>query len=395
MPQLPQGFQAAGVHCGIKTDPSKPDIALIVSDEPVSAAGVYTQNLVCAAPVLLDRERTPSDQIRAVITNSGNANACTGEQGKKDCQSMTELTAAACDIAPEQVLVMSTGIIGHTLDMQKIENGINDAATQLASDTNALNAAAAGIMTTDTVEKIASTTISLGSETAMVTGIAKGSGMISPNMATMLAVVMTDASLTAEQAQSILNQATARSFNRISVDGHASTNDTLLLLASGKVGEALTSEQLAEVQNAVEQVCIDLAKAIVNDGEGAEHLIEIKVTGCESEADAETICRAIANSPLVKTAVTGCDPNWGRIVSAAGYAGPKFEPTNVSLSMNGVRIYDQGAPLEFDAEGVSQTMRDNRTVLIELSVGTGPGKCTFWTCDLTTGYVHINADYST
>ncbi len=395
MPQLPKGFRASGVHCGIKTDASNPDISLITSDSSAVAAGVYTQNLVCAAPVLVDRERTPSDQTRAVITNSGNANACTGEQGMRDCLKMAELTANALNIAPEQVLVMSTGIIGQALDMAKIEAGIQAAAESLADDEPALHAAAAGIMTTDTVEKIASLSMSLGEEAITITGIAKGSGMIAPNMATMLAVVMTDATLTASDAQSILADATKKSFNRISVDGHASTNDTLLLLASGKTKMSSTGEDLRVLRQGIETVCIELAKAIVNDGEGASHLIEIQVTGCANNEDADVICRAIANSPLVKTAITGCDPNWGRIVSAAGYAGVQFDPTRVSLKMNGTLIYQSGAPIAFDTSALSQSMRDHRDVLIELSVGSGPGSNVFWTCDLTVDYVHINADYHT
>lgn len=389
MNKIPKGFRAAAIHSGIKSTDAE-DITLIVADEPCVAVGVYTKNQVVAAPVVLDRERTPASNIRAVVVNSGNANACTGELGMRNAKRMTQLVAEAVGCAPEHVLVMSTGIIGEQLPMDKIEAGIPEVSDQLGDSESHLVAAARGIMTTDTKIKIASSSESDYS----ITGIAKGSGMIGPNMATMLATVMTDATLSLEQAQQILSKAVDRSFNSINVDGHTSTNDTVLLLSSGK-GETLSDEQLKTFTSEFESVCKNLAKQIVDDGEGATHLIEISVTGAQSESDARTIAEAIANSPLVKTAFAGNDPNWGRIVSAAGYAGPTIDVEGTSLKLNGTELYRDGAPVEFDAEATSKGMQTNREVFVELTVGDGAGSATYWTCDLTHEYVTINAEYHT
>lgn len=394
--KLPKGFQASGTYCGIKQNDSKKDISLIVADKNAVAAGVYTKNLVCAAPVVLDRQRTPRSNIRAVITNSGNANACTGNQGDTDAATMCEQTAKAVGCDAEQVLVMSTGIIGEPLPMDKVTAGINDAASKLAASEQSLRDAADGILTTDTVEKLASRTLTLGDNEVTIAGFSKGSGMIAPNMATMLAVVMTDANIDPEFAQRALSDIADVSFNCISVDGHMSTNDTLLLLASGAVGTApLQGKDAAAFVATLTEVCVELARKIVDDGEGATHLVEIHVQGCDSQSNAFEIARSIANSPLVKTAITGADPNWGRVVSAAGYAGPKFDPQKVGLKINGTELYRSGSPIAFDAESVSQSMRDNREVLIELTLGEGDAESRFWTCDLTKEYITINADYHT
>ena len=393
---LPKGFRAAGAYCGIKRNTSKKDISLVVADNDAVAVGVYTRNLVCAAPVVLDRQRTPGSNLRAVITNSGNANACTGEQGDADAAKMCELTAAALGCNPEQVLVMSTGIIGQPLPMDKIAAGIESAAAALGDNSQSLRDAADGILTTDTVEKMASRMVFLGDQEVTISGFSKGSGMIAPNMATMLGVVMTDARLDPQAAQTMMNAITDRTFNCISVDGHMSTNDTVVLLASGAVGQTpITGKDAAAFAVTLEEVCTELARKIVDDGEGATHLVEIHVRGSDSSADAFTIAKSIANSPLVKTAITGADPNWGRIVSAAGYAGPTFDPMQVSLKINDVELYRSGAPVAFDAEAVSKTMRENREVFIELTVGEGESESRFWTCDLTKEYITINADYHT
>lgn len=393
---VPQGFLMAGGYAGIKSTPQKFDLTLVVSETPAVAAGVYTQNLVFAAPVALDRQRTPSDAIRAVIVNSGNANACTGQRGLNDANRMAELVETALDAPDESALVMSTGIIGVFLPMEKIEKGINLLVDKLGSTPEHLDAAAQGIMTTDTVKKIASRSVQIGGKEVRLAGIAKGSGMIGPNMATMLGLIMTDANLTPETAQAALRQATEDSFNCISVEGHMSTNDTVLLLASGKaVEKPLTGEDLAAFQTALDEICIELARSIPADGEGATHLVTIDVLGCRDKASARKIAKVIAESALVKTAITGADPNWGRIVSAAGYAGVDFDPNGVGLKINGFTVFEKGSPATFDAETVSTSIRDNRETSIELTFTTGDASARFWTTDLTTEYIHINADYHT
>jgi glutamate N-acetyltransferase/amino-acid N-acetyltransferase len=392
---LPQGYRAAGVACGIKAS-KKLDLSLIVSDAPAAAAGVYTQNLVCAAPVMLDRKRTPGDSIRAVVINSGNANACTGERGDKDAEQMAALAAQTCGARPEQVLVLSTGIIGEFMPMDKVAAGVRGAAEKLAHDEASLVAAATGMLTTDTTHKLASRQIKVGSRTYRLTGMAKGAAMIGPRMATMLGVIMTDAPLKPADAQKLLSAAVEDSFNCISVDGHMSTNDTVLLLANGAAGgEPLTGAGLAEFAKALEEVAVDLAKAIPIDGEGATHLITVEVDGCATREAARQIAKTVAESMLVKTAVAGADPNWGRIVSAAGYAGVPFRPGGVSLRLNGVQLYTDGQPTHFDRVAVSRSIRENRETLMQLSFSEGNAKIRFWSTDLTAEYVRLNADYTT
>lgn len=398
---LPQGFRFAGLSASIKVKPNTKDITLIVSDVPAVAAGVYTQNQVVAAPVVLCRSRTPLPNARAVVVNSGNANACTGKQGDADAQRMCELVAEASNatehsIAPEQVLVMSTGVIGRFLPMEKIEKGISAAAQQLAADEQAFFNAADGITTTDASRKVTTRRCQLDNRTIHIAGMAKGAGMIGPNMATMLCCVMTDAPLSASQAQTLLVAAANKSFNNISVEGHTSTNDTMLLLANGAAGgEQLREEDLSTFAEHLEAMCIELAKQIPSDGEGATHLIEVRVSGANSDADARRISQAVASSNLVKTAVYGSDPNWGRIVSAAGYAGVPITPSQLSLKINGIGLFEAGEPLKFDAQQASSSIRDHHTTLIELTVGQGAGQCTHWTSDLTPEYVRFNSEYTT
>lgn len=394
--QPPAGFRFSGAYSGIKRNPDALDISLIVVDQPCVAAGVYTQNRLLAAPVVLCRQRTPSAHIQAVVTNSGNANACTGDQGRQDALRMTRLTAEACGVAEENVLVMSTGIIGESLPMEKISAGIRAAAGKLASDTSSLEDAAKGMLTTDLVTKIASRRVAFGETTGQIVGLAKGSGMIAPNMATTLGVVLTDLNIQLEDAQSMLAAVADRTFNCMSVDGHTSTNDTLLFLASGAGSEnELDNDELAEFQSTLQAVCTDLAKAIANDGEGATHLMEIRVSGCLTDADAKQIARTVANSPLVKTAVAGADPNWGRIVSAAGYAGVPFEATEMTLTVNGVKLFERGMRSPFKEVDLAASMKSQRQIMIDLEFASGLGKATFWSSDLTSEYVRINADYHT
>jgi len=393
---VPKGFLLAGVHCRIKRDPHKQDLTLLMSETPASAAGVYTQNLVYAAPVALDRARTPSDRIRAVVICSGVANACTGERGLRDAEEMARLAAAACAAEPDQALVLSTGVIGAFLPMDRVEQGIAAAAVKLGRSESSLITAAQGMLTTDTVRKLAGRSLTIAGRDIQITGMAKGAAMMGPNMATMLAVIMTDAPLSPADAQTALAAATNESFNCMSVDGHMSTNDTVLLLANGEAGgPPLAGEGLAVFQSALEEVCIDLAKAIAGDGEGATHLVTIEVSGCATRQTALQIAKTVANSPLVKTALHGADPNWGRIVSAAGYADVPLDPRGVTLRLNGFLLYQKGAPVEFDGKAVSQSIRDHRDTLVQLEFSEGTAERRFWTADLTAEYVRLNADYHT
>ena len=398
---VPQGFRFAGVSAGIKKKAGTKDIALVVSDVPAVAAGVYTQNQVVAAPVVLCRGRTPMATARAVVVNSGNANACTGTRGAADAQRMCQavasrLSSPTATVTPEQTLVMSTGVIGHFLPMEKIEHGIQHAVEQLASGEAAFLNAADAILTTDVARKVTTRSVSVGGHEIRIAGMAKGAGMIGPNMATMLCCVTTDARLTAEQAQRLLCQAADVSFNNISVEGHTSTNDSMLLLANGQSGcPALDARAEAEFAEQLQGMCIELAKQIPADGEGSAHLIEVNVRGAATVGDARRISHCVASSNLVKTAIHGGDPNWGRIVSAAGYAGPPIETAHLALSINGIRLFAAGEPVAFDAQAASQSIRHEHTTRIELVVGTGPGTCTHWTSDLGVEYVRFNSEYTT
>jgi glutamate N-acetyltransferase / amino-acid N-acetyltransferase len=408
--RLPFGYRAAGVYCGVKRSANKLDLSLVVSDRPAVGVGVYTKNLVCASPVKVDRERTPSESIRVVAINSGVANACTGEQGDADARQMAAWAAEAIGAAPEQALVMSTGVIGTMLPMEKIHAGIKAAAGLLGDDPQSLESAARGIMTTDTVPKVRGREVVIGGIPTRVTGIAKGAAMIGPNMSTMLAVVMTDAALQVADAQAALVDAVDESFHCISVDGHMSTNDTVILLANGAAGapspspspqggggmrRPLEGKSLADFRATLLEVCEDLAQAIPADGEGATHLVTVEVHGCRTRQDALQISKTIADSPLVKTAIAGADPNWGRIVSAAGYAGVPFDPTKVTLHLNGLLLYERGAPVDFDADAAARSIAADRDTSIVLLLEEGTAAARFWTTDLTAEYVRLNADYHT
>jgi len=395
-PKVPQGFRAAGVYSGVKRRTDRLDLAMVATERPAVGVGVYTRNLVCAAPVKFDRQRTPSDSIRAVVINSGVANACTGERGDEDAQQMAAWAAEACGTAPDEVLVMSTGVIGEMLPMEKIKQGIDAAAAQLADDEGSLERAAQAIMTTDTVPKIRGREVMIGGVPTRVTGIAKGAAMIGPNMATMLSLVMTDAAIGVVDAQAALVDAVDESFHCISVDGHMSTNDTVILLANGAAGgPVLADKDLADFRATLVEVCEDLAQAIPADGEGASHLITVEVHGCRTRQDALRVSKTIADSPLVKAAIAGGDPNWGRIVSAAGYAGVEFDPAKVTLHLNGLLLYERGVPVDFDDDVAAESISSHRDTSIVLLLEEGTAAARFWTTDLTTEYVRLNADYHT
>ena len=392
---VPKGFKFAGVSAGIKADSSKKDMALIAPDGPCAVAGVYTRNLVVAAPVTLDRQRTPSNSIRGVIVNSGNANACTGQQGCANAEAMAASAAAEIGCEAEEVLVMSTGIIGVQLPMEKILDGARHLGSLLGGDGESFLAAADGFLTTDNGRKISSRQVDIGSEQITIAGIAKGAGMIGINMATFLSVVMTDAKIDAATLQSIQSRVIQTTFNCVSVEGHTSTNDTFLLMASGAVGNSLSAEELQEFESVLEEVCLDLAKMIPADGEGASHVLEIEVSGAGCDHDARVIAETVAHSNLVKTCITGNDPNWGRIVSAVGYAGVDIDADQIVLHLLGQKLFEHSEPVVFDAAKLSSAMRNNREISIQLRVGSGSGNAKIWTSDLTTDYVVFNADYHT
>ena len=388
---LPTGYRFAGVHSGLRAnEPGRLDLALVVSDGPAAAAGVFTQNRVAAAPVQVCRQRLPRADARGFVVCSGNANACTGEQGLADARRMAELAAGQIGCGPEQVLVASTGVIGRPLPMGVFAAGIPAAAKQLGADAAHFEAAATAILTTDTRIKTASRPVGR----YVVAGFAKGAAMIGPNMATMLGFVLTDAPASPAHLEGLLRPAAADTFNCISVEGHTSTNDTVLILANGQ-GPPLAGDDSHRFDTAVRDVCADLARAIAADAEGANHLVTIDVEGCRTDAEAKVIAKTVAESALVKTAIYGADPNWGRFVSAAGYSGVEFAEADLSLWMGPFELYRAGTPLPFDPRAASGYLKDNREVHLRLVFTLGPGKCRFYTCDLTTEYVRLNADYTT
>jgi glutamate N-acetyltransferase/amino-acid N-acetyltransferase len=392
---LAHGYRFAGVPCGLRpNEPDRLDLALLVSEWPAAAAGVFTQNRVCAAPVKMCRERLPQAQARAIVICSGNANACTGQQGMADARRMAALTAEKVGCQAEQVLVASTGVIGRLLPMDQIESGITAAAGKLDTGPVSFERAAKAILTTDTAIKVTTRLLNLPSGQVRITGFAKGAAMIGPNMATMLAFVLTDAAVGMDDLASLAPHAAERSFNCVSVEGHTSTNDTLLFFANGQ-GPALTGADLADFNQAATGVCADLARAIAVDAEGASHLVTLEVEGLRSDDEARRVAKVVAESALVKTALFGGDPNWGRIVSAAGYSGVLFEEEQLSLWLGDFLLYDKGTPLPFNAAEVSAWMKSNRDLRLRLLFSLGPGRCTFYTCDLTYDYVRLNADYTT
>ena len=396
IPPLPRGFRMGGVHAGIKRNASREDVALVVSDAPATGAGVYTTNLVFAAPVAYDRSLTPGRNFRAIVVNSGNANACTGARGLDDARAMAAAAGAAVNAEAGAVLVLSTGIIGEFLPLAKIEAGIAKVAARLGDGEDAAVTAARGMMTTDTRPKLAGATFTVAGTQHTVFGMAKGAAMIGPKLATMLGVVLTDAAIEPEDAQRLLREACAETFNCVSVDGHMSTNDTVLLLANGAAGgSTLHGTGLAAFAAALGATCESLAREIADDGEGATHVLVVEVSGCRSRDEARQIARTIADSPLVKTAVHGADPNWGRIVSAAGYSGVAFDPLKLRLRVNGTLLFEAGTPVPFDTDAVSASIKNARDTRIQVDLDSGPGAIRFFSSDLTAEYVHLNADYHT
>lgn len=388
-----RGFRASGVRCGIKAQGE--DLALVFSDFPCSAAGVFTTNQVKAAPVLLSRERVKVGCARAIVANSGNANACTGQQGLRDAEKMAAVAAAELGLAEHEVLVASTGIIGRRLPMEKVLHGIPAAAQALSADGGP--AAARAIMTTDTRPKLAAVEFPLGGKPVRIGGIAKGAGMICPQVATFFCFLTTDADISAEPLQRALGEAADASFNCLTVDGDGSSNDTVIVLANGASRAPLIADDSAEFnlfQEALTQVCISLAKQIAADGEGATKLVEVRVINAASEEAARTVAKSIANSPLVKTAIFGQDPNWGRVLVAAGKCGIEFDPNKADLSFGDVTVFEDGAPVDLPQEKARKPLLE-KEVLVTLDLNAGRSSATVWTCDFTYDYVRINAEYHT
>ncbi len=389
---LPVGFRAMGIHCGIKK--MKKDLALIVSDVPAVAAAVFTQNRVQAAPVVLSKRHFALRKtFRAIVVNSGNANACTGERGYADACTMAEVTAEALGCSPSEVLVASTGVIGEPLPIERIERGIRFAATLLSEGEH--ESAAEAIMTTDTFKKIATSAFTHDGRTVNIGGIAKGSGMIHPNMATMLAFVTTDAAIEREAFQELLKKTVDRTFNRIVVDGDTSTNDMVVALANGESGIAPLlpgTHAYNRFAHCLEEVLRKLAIAIVRDGEGATKLVEISVEGARTNVDATKAAKAVALSPLVKTAIHGEDANWGRIMAAVGYSGIEFDPAQCEIVINGAPILAKNYVVPLANHEANKSLCSD-FIDLRIQLHAGEGKATVWTCDFSEQYVVINGSY--
>lgn len=392
-----QGFKSAGIAAGIKKDATKKDLMLLYSEVPAVAAGVFTLNLAAAAPVVLSKERLGNAEHRAIIVNSGNANACTGQEGFENAQTVTALAASALGIDPAAVLTASTGIIGVQLPMTPFKNTISALAEALG-DTAEPDAAEA-IMTTDTFPKTAAIQVSIGGKTVTLSGFAKGSGMIHPNMGTMLGFIMTDAAIEKTLLQEALQQATALSFNQVSVDGDTSTNDCAFVLANGLAENpaiAVKNDDYHAFAAALTALCIELAMLIAKDGEGATKLLEARVTGASSDAAARVLAKSVIGSSLVKAAFFGNDANWGRIVCALGYAGVQTDLSAADVTLvsagGSIKVYEKGAGLVFDEALALQVLNCDK-VVTEIVLQDGSGSGVAWGCDLTYDYVKINGDY--
>ena len=393
----PRGFRAAAVAAGIKKAPGALDLALIVSDVPDTvAAGLFTTNRAAAAPVLLSRQNLEKSHghAQALVVNAGNANACTGRAGLEAAQRTVEAVADLLDIPPQQVLVASTGVIGVPFNV----DGILEQLPRLKGSLSVENAVAVpgAIMTTDTVPKSCVLRGKIGAGTVCLAGIAKGAGMIHPRMATMLSFITTDVAIKPRVLQTMLRNAVEGSFNRLSVVGDTSTNDTVVALANGASGVAIrpAGETRAAFVAGLNELCLTLAKMIARDGEGAKKLITIEIAGARTPGDAERVARSIANSPLVKTAIAGSDPNWGRIICAAGYSGAKFDPSKVDIRVNDFYLCRKGLDAIFN-EAAAKRELNRKELTLHINLHAGAAATTFWTCDLTHEYITINASYRT
>ncbi len=396
-----KGFRAAGIHVGVKThNPEKKDLAMIVADQDCAAAAVFTTNVVKAAPIHVSRAHLADGRARAVIVNSGNANAC-APQGEENAERMCAAAAKAIGCRPEEVLVASTGVIGQTLRISVIEEGVPQLYDLLEHSEAASDAAAHAIMTTDTVKKEVAVETTVDGKTVTMGGIAKGSGMIHPNMGTMLCFITTDCAISPEMIREALLETAKVSFNRISVDGDTSTNDTCLVLASGLAGNREITDKDGDYETfvtALKELCTRLARMMAKDGEGARHLITCTVSGARDEAQAETIAKSVISSTLTKAAIFGCDANWGRVLCAMGYSGEQFDPDQVDVSFASsageIAVCGKGRGLPFD-EDLAKKILSQDEVEINIQMAEGDGVCTCWGCDITYDYIKINGDYRT
>ena len=395
----PVGFRANGVWCGIRKKKDKRDLALIVSDAPCAAAGMYTKNIVKAASVLVTREHLSDGNARAVICNSGNANACTGEAGMAAARSMAAIAAEKIGCLPSEVAVGSTGVIGVPLPVEPVENAIDELVAGLSADAAGAGRALEAIMTTDTRRKEVAVEFALGGKIARIGAIAKGAGMIHPNMGTMLSFITSDAAIDSALLDEALRRAVTRSFNRVTVDGDTSTNDTVVVLANGMAGNARVAQKNADWEifaSALEYVCVYLARAIARDGEGATRLVTCSVSGTPDEDTAETLAKAVVGSSLVKAACFGADANWGRILCAMGYSGAQFKPEGVDVRFKSAAgellVCAKGASIPFSEELAKKVLSEEEIEIL-VTLAEGAAAATAWGCDLTYDYVKINGDY--
>lgn len=387
------GFLAAGVRADIKQ--AGEDLAVIYSEVPAVAAGLFTTNLVKAAPVTVSQSRIGRSTARAIVANAGIANACTGKQGMQDALDTTAEVARALGIDEQDVFVASTGVIGHHLPMDKIRDGVTRACDSLSRDGG--ESAMRAIMTTDTRPKECIAEFTLGDTVVKMGGIAKGAGMIDPNVATMLSFITTDAAITPEMLQLALSHSADVSYNCLTVDGDTSTNDTVIMLANGTAGNKLIDSDgpdFEKFRSFLDSLTMELAQMIVADGEGATKSVSIVVDGAGSYAECKQIAKTVANSPLVKTALFGCDPNWGRVLAAAGRAGVQFDPKDVELRFGDIVLVEGGEPVAFPQDAAHDLLT-KKDVLISLKVGNAPFSARVWTCDFSYDYVKINAEYHT
>ncbi len=396
----PIGFKAGGVHCGIRPNKTKNDLALIVSQKECSAAGLFTRNVVKAAPVQVDQKALSCPKAIAILANSGIANAC-APHDMENALKMQKLAAEALHVDQDDVLIGSTGVIGVDLNVDAIANGLPLLLKNLASDEAGSDAAAKAIMTTDTVKKEKAVCFDLHDKKVKIGGISKGSGMIHPNMGTMLCYLTSDVSIEASVLKEALKEVCDQTFNRISVDGDTSTNDSLIILANGMAENEMIKEKNADYEvfkNALLQLCTQLAREMARDGEGAKHLIICKVHDCESEEKAEVLAKSVIGSSLTKAAIFGCDANWGRVLCALGYAGQSFDPLKTDISFSSLKgdiaVCKEGKGLAFDEEKALEILKEEE-VIIDISLHEGDAEATCWGCDLTYDYVKINGDYRT
>ncbi|MCL2126600.1 MAG: bifunctional glutamate N-acetyltransferase/amino-acid acetyltransferase ArgJ [Oscillospiraceae bacterium] len=394
-----KGFRASGIHVGVKTsNTEKKDLALIVADCDCTASAVYTKNVVKAAPLIISKEHLKNGHARAVLVNSGNANACAPD-GEENALRSCRAAASALGLNADDIIVASTGVIGQRLPVEVIENGVGELVTQLSYDGS--KDAAAAIMTTDLVMKECAVEFEIGGKAVRIGGIAKGSGMIHPNMGTMLAFLTTDCAISPVMIEKALVDAAKVSFNRISVDGDTSTNDMLSLLANGLAGNDEIIETGADFEvfaYAMNALCVDLAVKMASDGEGATHLITCTVRGAKSEDDAETLSKSVISSTLTKAAIFGADANWGRVLCAMGYSGIEFDPDSVSVTFESdagrIMVCKNGRGLPFDEDNAKIILMEH-DVTIDVTMDEGQGECTCWGCDITYEYIKINGDYRT